>query len=51
MKIKNLRNDLIKYLKEHHLSTKYEKAKTLFENDPLHPSDIRRFPPAGCLYL
>jgi Txe/YoeB family toxin of Txe-Axe toxin-antitoxin module len=38
MKIENLRDDLIKYLKEHHLSAKYEKAKKLFESDPLHPS-------------
>lgn len=38
MQIKPLRGDLENYLKIHNLSKKYEKAKTLFENNPFHPS-------------
>jgi hypothetical protein len=38
MKIKPLRNDQVKYLKKHNLTVKYNKAKRLFENDPLYPS-------------
>jgi len=33
-----LRDDINKYIKRHGLSKKWEKAKKLFENDPLHPS-------------
>lgn len=33
-----LRNDIKKYIKNHELSKKWEKAKNLFENDPSHPS-------------
>ena len=38
MKIKPLRDDLGNYLKKHNLEKKYEKAKNLFEYDPLYPS-------------
>lgn len=38
MKIKPLREDLIKYLKKHNLEAKFTKAKKLFEADPLYPS-------------
>lgn len=38
MHVKPLRGDLENYLKIHALSKKYEKAKTLFENNPFHPS-------------
>jgi Txe/YoeB family toxin of Txe-Axe toxin-antitoxin module len=38
MKIKPLRNDLTKYLHKHHLVSTYEKARSLFENNPFHPS-------------
>lgn len=38
MHIKPLRGDLEDYLKVHNLSKKYEKAKTLFENNPFYPS-------------
>jgi hypothetical protein len=38
MKIKELNDKLAEYLKTHHLEKKYEKAKTLFENDFNHPS-------------
>lgn len=38
MKIKPLRNDLVKYLKKHNLDTKFTKAKELFEKAPLYPS-------------
>ena len=38
MQIKELRSDLIKYLKKHNLEKKYKKAKKLFEKDPLYPS-------------
>lgn len=38
MKIKALRDDLVKYLKKHNLTAKFSKAKNLFENDPFYPS-------------
>ena len=38
MKIKQIRDDLEKYLKKHNLEKKYEKAKNLFEQDPFYPS-------------
>jgi len=38
MTIKQLRDDLEKYLKRHNLEKKYEKAKNLFEQDPFYPS-------------
>ncbi len=38
MRIKDLRTDLLKYLKKHNLAAKFEKAKGLFEQDPLYPS-------------
>lgn len=38
MTIKPLRSDLVKYLKKHHLTAKYEKAKNLFQYDPFYPS-------------
>ena len=38
MKIKKVRDDQENYLKKHNLSKKYEKAKKLFESDPLYPS-------------
>ncbi len=38
MEIKELRDDLKLYLKKHNLLKKYNKAKGLFENNPLHPS-------------
>jgi len=34
----NLRDDIKKYLQNHGLKKKWEKAKNLFENDPSHPS-------------
>lgn len=37
MPIKNLRPDLKKKLIRYGLSEKYNKAKTLFENNPRHP--------------
>ena len=36
--IVDLREDLKKYLQKHGLSKKWEKVKTVFENDPSHPS-------------
>ena len=36
--IVDLRDDLQKYLKNHGLTGKWGKAKTLFEKDPSHPS-------------
>ena len=36
--IVDLRDDLQKYLKNHGLTRKWGKAKTLFEKDPSHPS-------------
>jgi len=36
--IVDLREDIKKYIQGHGLSKKWEKAKTLFENDPSHPS-------------
>jgi hypothetical protein len=38
MKIKQIRDDLDKYLKKHNLEKKYKKAKGLFEKDPFYPS-------------
>lgn len=38
MRIKPLRNDLKKFLKNHQLVKKFEKQKKLFEIDYLHPS-------------
>jgi len=34
----DLRDDIEKYLRKHGLLRKWEKAKKLFENDPLHHS-------------
>ena len=36
--IVDLREDLKKYIQKHGLSKKWEKVKTVFENDPSHPS-------------
>jgi len=36
--ILDLREDIEEYIKKHELSKKWEKAKRLFENSPLHPS-------------
>ena len=36
--ISELRDDIKKYIKNHALSKKWEKAKKLFENNPSHPS-------------
>ena len=38
MKIKPIRSDLEIYLQKHTLTKKYNKAKALFELDPLYPS-------------
>jgi Txe/YoeB family toxin of Txe-Axe toxin-antitoxin module len=38
MEIKEIRDDLEKYLKKHNLNKKYVKAKNLFEEDPFYPS-------------
>jgi len=38
MQIKQIRDDLDKYLKKHNLEKKYKKAKSFFEKDPLYPS-------------
>lgn len=38
MKIKPLKDDIIKYLKKHQLGKKFQKAKELFEQDIHHPS-------------
>ena len=38
MEIKELRDDLKKYLSKHNLEKKYQKAKRLFEQDPFYPS-------------
>lgn len=38
MIILELRDDQKEYLKQHQLLKKYEKAKTLFEQNPFHPS-------------
>ena len=38
MKIKELREDLKKYLKKHNLEKKFKKAQLLFEENPFHPS-------------
>lgn len=37
-KITELRSDLQEYLKVHSLVKKWQKAKTLFENNPFHAS-------------
>jgi len=34
----DLREDLERYIRKHGLSKKWERVKTLFENDPSHPS-------------
>jgi len=34
----DLRKDILEYLRKHGLVKKWEKAKSLFENDPYHPS-------------
>jgi Txe/YoeB family toxin of Txe-Axe toxin-antitoxin module len=36
--IVDLREDLKRYIRNHGLSKKWERVKTLFENDPSHPS-------------
>ena len=36
--ISELRDDIEKYINNHGISKKWEKAKQLFENDPSHPS-------------
>jgi Txe/YoeB family toxin of Txe-Axe toxin-antitoxin module len=38
MRIKQIRDDLDKYLVKHNLEKKYKKAKNLFEKDPFYPS-------------
>jgi Txe/YoeB family toxin of Txe-Axe toxin-antitoxin module len=38
MIIKPLRSDLVKYLKKHNLSARFEKARKLFKEDPFYPS-------------
>jgi len=38
MKFKPLRRDLSEYLKKHNITTKFNKAKKLFEQNPRHPS-------------
>jgi plasmid maintenance system killer protein len=38
MKIKELREELVKYLNKHNLNAKFNKAKKLFEENPLYPS-------------
>ncbi len=38
MKLKPLRKDLTKFLKDHNLEKKWEKAKNLFEENIRHPS-------------
>lgn len=38
MKIKPLRDDVSKYLKNHQLGKKFQKAKELFEQNAHHPS-------------
>jgi Txe/YoeB family toxin of Txe-Axe toxin-antitoxin module len=34
----DLREDLERYIRKYSLSKKWERVKTLFENDPSHPS-------------
>jgi Txe/YoeB family toxin of Txe-Axe toxin-antitoxin module len=36
--IVDLREDLERYIQKHGLSKKWERVKTLFENNPSHPS-------------
>ncbi len=38
MKIKPLKNSVVKYLKKYQLDRKFQKAKKLFEQDINHPS-------------
>ena len=38
MKIKPLKDDINKYLKNYQLGKKFQKAKELFEQDTSHPS-------------
>lgn len=38
MKIKPLKDNIIKYLRKHHLERKFGKAKEFFEADINHPS-------------
>jgi Txe/YoeB family toxin of Txe-Axe toxin-antitoxin module len=38
MNIKPLKNEVQQYIKDHQLIKKFEKAKTLFEQDEHHPS-------------
>ncbi len=38
MKIKPLKNSVVKYLKKYQLEKKFQKAKELFEQDINHPS-------------
>lgn len=38
MHIHPLRRDILQYLKKHRLEKKWEKVKTLFEENPRHPS-------------
>ncbi|MEA1892266.1 MAG: hypothetical protein U9N33_06090 [Campylobacterota bacterium] len=38
MTIKQIRDDLERYLKKYNLEKKYKKAKSLFEQDPFYPS-------------
>ncbi len=38
MTIKQIRDDLDKYLKKYNLEKKYKKAKGFFEKDPFYPS-------------
>jgi len=38
MKIKLLKDEINKYLKNHQLDKKFQKAKELFERDMYHPS-------------
>jgi hypothetical protein len=38
MRILELRDDQVEYLRHHQLLKKYEKAKRLFEENPFHPS-------------
>lgn len=38
MKIRRLRSDLERYLKEHQLENKFRKQQKLFESNPFYPS-------------
>lgn len=37
-KISDLRDDIEEYIAEHRLHKKWQKAKTMFEQNPFHPS-------------